>query len=94
MKGDGTRGMGIGFARYKNFAAYAAVACEVEVERESGRVRMVRAAGARAITAGFIDRQSAYDVLVTRAMATVLDPRLWTVPVGADPNERNTAVLS
>jgi nicotinate dehydrogenase subunit B len=40
------RGRGIAFAKYKNLAAYAAVACEVEVERESGRVRMTRAVAA------------------------------------------------
>jgi nicotinate dehydrogenase subunit B len=39
-------GRGIGFARYKNLAAYCAVACEVVVERESGRLRMVRAVAA------------------------------------------------
>ncbi len=40
------RGRGIAFARYKNLAAYAAIACEVEVERENGRVRLVRAVAA------------------------------------------------
>jgi CO/xanthine dehydrogenase Mo-binding subunit len=40
------RGRGFAFARYKNLAAYAAIACEVEVERESGRVRMLRAVAA------------------------------------------------
>ena len=40
------RGRGLGFARYKNLAAYTAVACEVEVERETGHVRVVRAVAA------------------------------------------------
>jgi nicotinate dehydrogenase subunit B len=40
------RGRGFAFARYKNLAAYTAIACEVEVERESGRVRMLRAVAA------------------------------------------------
>jgi len=40
------RGRGLGFARYKNLAAYCAVACEAEVDRESGRVRMLRAVAA------------------------------------------------
>jgi nicotinate dehydrogenase subunit B len=40
------RGRGFAFARYKNLAAYAALAFEVEVERESGRVRVVRAMAA------------------------------------------------
>ena len=36
-------GRGFAFARYKNLGAYAAVALEVAVEHESGRVRVVRA---------------------------------------------------
>lgn len=40
------RGIGIAFARYKNFAGYCAVAVEVEIDRISGRVRVVRAVAA------------------------------------------------
>ncbi len=40
------RGHGFAFARYKNLAAYAAVAVEVDVERETGRVRLLRAVAA------------------------------------------------
>jgi nicotinate dehydrogenase subunit B len=40
------RGRGIGFARYKNFAALTAVALEVEVNRDNGRIRLVRAVAA------------------------------------------------
>jgi nicotinate dehydrogenase subunit B len=40
------RGRGFGFARYKNSAAYLALAVEAEVERETGRVRIVRAVSA------------------------------------------------
>jgi nicotinate dehydrogenase subunit B len=40
------RGRGFGFARYKNLAAYAAVAAEVMLDRESGRVRLLRAVAA------------------------------------------------
>lgn len=39
-------GRGFGFARYKNLAAYCAVAVEVEIERETGRTRMIRAVAA------------------------------------------------
>lgn len=39
-------GKGFGFARYKTLAAYLAVALEVEVERETGRVRVTRAVAA------------------------------------------------
>jgi nicotinate dehydrogenase subunit B len=40
------RGRGIAFAQYKNLAAYCAVALEVEVDPESGNVRLVRATSA------------------------------------------------
>jgi len=40
------RGFGFAFARYKNLAAYCAVASEVEVNRETGRARLVRAVAA------------------------------------------------
>ena len=36
------RGRGFAFARYKNLAAYAAIAMDVEVERETGEVRIGR----------------------------------------------------
>ena len=36
------RGRGFAFARYKNLGAYAAVAMEVDVDRESGRIDVVR----------------------------------------------------
>jgi nicotinate dehydrogenase subunit B len=40
------RGRGFAFARYKNLAAYTAIACEVEVRRDSGELRIVRAVAA------------------------------------------------
>ncbi len=40
------RGRGFGYSRYKNLAAYCAVAVEVEVDRESGLVRPLRAVAA------------------------------------------------
>jgi CO/xanthine dehydrogenase Mo-binding subunit len=40
------RGRGFAFARYKNLAAYTAIACEAEVDRDSGNVRVVRAVAA------------------------------------------------
>src|SRR5205085_11274796 len=39
-------GRGFAFARYKNLAAYMALAVEVELDRESGRVRLRRAIAA------------------------------------------------
>ncbi|MES2561293.1 MAG: molybdopterin cofactor-binding domain-containing protein [Pseudomonadota bacterium] len=40
------RGRGFAFARYKNLAAYCAVAIEVEVDRESGAIRPIRVVSA------------------------------------------------
>jgi nicotinate dehydrogenase subunit B len=40
------RGRGFAFARYKNLGAYCAMAMEAEVERETGRLRMVRVVAA------------------------------------------------
>jgi nicotinate dehydrogenase subunit B len=41
--GDGARGMGIGFARYKNLSAYCAVVAEIEVAE---KIRVTRAVAA------------------------------------------------
>lgn len=40
------RGRGFAFARYKNLAAYLAMALEIEVERETGRCRILRVVAA------------------------------------------------
>jgi CO/xanthine dehydrogenase Mo-binding subunit len=42
-KGDGVRGRGIGYAKYKTTATYNAVIVEVEVDRTSGKVKVPRA---------------------------------------------------
>ena len=42
-RGDGQRGWGIGFSKYKNLAVYCAVAAEVSVDAKSGDVRVLRA---------------------------------------------------
>ena len=47
-KGDGRRGRGIGFAKYKNLATYVAVIADVEVDRDSGTIaRAARLGGGR-----------------------------------------------
>ena len=40
------RGYGFAFARYKNLAAYCAIATEIEINRETGRPHLVRAVAA------------------------------------------------
>ncbi|MCW4115069.1 molybdopterin-dependent oxidoreductase [Aurantimonas sp. MSK8Z-1] len=52
QKAPRDHGYGFAFARYKNLAAYCAVAMEVEVERDTGRVRLIR--GAAAVDTGEI----------------------------------------
>jgi nicotinate dehydrogenase subunit B len=42
-KGDGTRGRGFGFAKYKTTATYNAVIVEVEINRANGVIRVPRA---------------------------------------------------
>ncbi len=46
VRGDGRRGCGLGFARYKNLGAYCAVALEIDVDRETGRIAVRRAVSA------------------------------------------------
>ena len=45
-KKSANRGRGIAFARYKNLAAFVAVALEVEVNPRNGRIRVLRAVAA------------------------------------------------
>jgi CO/xanthine dehydrogenase Mo-binding subunit len=45
-RGDGRRGCGFAFARYKNLASYCAVALEVEVEHETGAIAVRRVVSA------------------------------------------------
>jgi CO/xanthine dehydrogenase Mo-binding subunit len=46
FKREPGHGRGFAFARYKNLAAYAAIAMEVRVEHETGDVRVIRAVAA------------------------------------------------
>jgi nicotinate dehydrogenase subunit B len=45
-KGDGHKGCGFAFARYKNLAAYCAVAMQVQVEHETGAITVNRVVAA------------------------------------------------
>jgi CO/xanthine dehydrogenase Mo-binding subunit len=68
------RGKGFAFARYKNLAAYCAVAAEVEVDHESGRPRLVRAVAA-------IDSGQAVnpDGIVNQVEGAILQSASWTL---------------
>src|SRR5260221_246303 len=45
-KGDGSKGRGFAYSRYKNLACYVAIAAEVTIDPKSGRVRLTRAVAA------------------------------------------------
>jgi nicotinate dehydrogenase subunit B len=72
--GDGTRGRGIGFAKYKNLACYVAVVAEVEVDRGSGIVRVARATAA--VDAGLIINP---DGLVSQIEGGIVQSVSWTL---------------
>jgi len=73
-KGDGVRGRGIGFAKYKNLAAYVAVVAEVEVNRGSGAIRVPRAFAAT--DAGQIINP---DGLVNQIEGGMIQSTSWTL---------------
>jgi CO/xanthine dehydrogenase Mo-binding subunit len=67
-------GCGFGFARYKNLAAYCAVAVEVAVEHETGRTRLVRAVAA--VDAGQVVNP---DGLTNQVEGAILQSSSWTL---------------
>ncbi|WP_424630132.1 molybdopterin cofactor-binding domain-containing protein [Bradyrhizobium sp. SYSU BS000235] len=71
------RGRGFAFARYKNLAAYCALAMEVEVNRETGRVRVVRAVSA--VDAGQIVNP---DGVRNQIEGAILQATSWTLYEG------------
>jgi len=68
------RGYGFAFARYKNLAAYCAIASEVEVNRETGRPRLMRAVAA--VDAGQVVNP---DGLTNQAEGAILQSMSWTL---------------
>src|SRR5438445_6955415 len=46
LLGDGTRGRGFAFAKYKNLACHCAIVADVEVDRKTGRVSVTRVVAA------------------------------------------------
>jgi nicotinate dehydrogenase subunit B len=68
------RGFGFAFARYKNLAAYCAIASEVEVNRETGRARMVRAVAA--VDSGQVVNP---DGLINQIEGAILQSMSWTL---------------
>ena len=67
-------GFGFAFARYKNLAAYCAIATEVEVNRQSGRPRLVRAVAA--VDSGQVVNP---DGLINQIEGAILQSTSWTL---------------
>ena len=74
QKAPPDRGFGFAFARYKNLAAYCAIASEVEVNRETGRVRLVRAVAA--VDSGQVVNP---DGLINQIEGAILQSMSWTL---------------
>jgi CO/xanthine dehydrogenase Mo-binding subunit len=74
QKGGEGRGRGIGFAKYKNLATYAAVVVDVEVDRASGQVRVPRAYAA--VDSGLIISP---DGLVNQIEGGIIQSTSWTL---------------
>ena len=74
QKAPRNRGYGFGFARYKNLAAYCAVASEVEVNGETGQPRLVRAVAA--VDSGQVVNP---DGLINQIEGAILQSMSWTL---------------
>jgi CO/xanthine dehydrogenase Mo-binding subunit len=73
-KGDGARGRGVAFARYKNLACYCALVADVAVDRGSGRVRVARVVAA--VDAGQIVNP---DGVVNQIEGGIIQSTSWTL---------------
>jgi nicotinate dehydrogenase subunit B len=74
QKAPPDRGFGFAFAQYKNLAAYCAIATEVEVNRETGRPRLVRAVAA--VDSGQVVNP---DGLINQIEGAILQSMSWTL---------------
>lgn len=68
------RGYGFAFARYKSLAAYCAIASEVEVDRETGRPRLIRAVAA--VDSGQVVNP---DGLANQIEGAIMQSMSWTL---------------
>jgi CO/xanthine dehydrogenase Mo-binding subunit len=74
QKAPQNHGYGFAFARYKNLAAYCAIATEVEIDNETGRPRLVRATAA-------VDSGQAVnpDGIINQIEGAILQSMSWTL---------------
>ncbi len=89
-RGDGSKGRGIGFAKYKNLATYVAVIADVEIDRASGRIAVPRIYAAA--DAGQIVNP---DGLANQIEGGIVQSMSWTLKeeVKFDPTEISVARL-
>jgi nicotinate dehydrogenase subunit B len=73
-RGDGTRGRGFAFAKYKNLACYCAIAADVEVDRKTGRVSVTRVVAA--VDAGQIVNP---DGVINQIEGGIIQSTSWTL---------------
>jgi len=73
-KGDGARGRGFAFAKYKNLACYCATAADVELDRKTGRVRVARVVAA--VDAGQIVNP---DGVINQIEGGIIQSASWTL---------------
>lgn len=71
---DSGRGRGFAFARYKNLAAYCAIACEVEVKPDTGQPRLLRAVAA--VDSGQVVNP---DGIINQIEGAILQSMSWTL---------------
>jgi len=74
LRRDSGRGRGFAFARYKNLAAYCAVACDVEVKPDTGQPRLLRAVAA--VDSGQVVNP---DGIVNQIEGAILQSMSWTL---------------
>src|SRR2546422_2558303 len=74
VRGDGTRGRGFAFAKYKNLACYCATVADVEVDRKTGRVSVTRVVAA--VDAGQIVNP---DGVINQIEGGIIQSTSWTL---------------
>src|SRR5438552_9447400 len=74
LLGDGTRGRGFAFAKYKNLACYCATVADVEVDRTTGRVSVTRVVAA--VDAGQIVNP---DGVINQIEGGIIQSASWTL---------------
>jgi CO/xanthine dehydrogenase Mo-binding subunit len=74
VRGDGVRGRGFAFSKYKNLACYCAMVADVEVDRKTGRVSVNRVVAA--VDAGQIVNP---DGVVNQIEGGIIQSASWTL---------------